>query len=94
MLSLPCLAFLSYWWIVPESVRWLITSGQYSQAKQQIQKVAEVNKVSLQEEDKVDRMIATSLADKEMEANKEKPSIIDLFRHRRICLRTLNLCFR
>ena len=94
MLSLPCLVFLSYWWIVPESVRWLITSGQYSQAKQQIQKVAEVNKVTLQEEDKVDRMIATSLADKEMEANKEKASIIDLFRHRRICLRTLNLCFR
>ena len=27
-LTLPTLAFLSYWWIMPESVRWMIRKGR------------------------------------------------------------------
>merc|ERR1711936_1005541 len=57
-------------------------------------KVAERNKVSLEQE-KADKMIAGVVAEKEAskESQAEKASLLDLFRHRRLCLRTLNLCF-
>lgn len=92
VLSLPCVLFLSYWWIVPESVRWQISNGKYEEAKDQIYKVAKENKVELDTE-KVDQMIATTVKEKEKELTAEKASVFDLFRHRRICFRTLNLCF-
>ena len=33
VLTLPSAVFVVYWWIVPESVRWLISKGRYDQAK-------------------------------------------------------------
>jgi len=91
-LTLPCVLFLSYWWVVPESVRWQISEGKYEDAKEQIYKVAKVNGVELDSE-KVDLMINTTVQEKEKELTAEKASVFDLFRHRRICFRTLNLCF-
>ena len=94
VLSAPCILFLSYWWIVPESVRWQISNGEYDKAKQQILKVAERNNVCLEQE-RVDQMIADVVKEKEEseDSQTEKASLLDLFRHRRLCLRTLNLCF-
>jgi len=91
-LTLPCILFVSYWWIVPESVRWQIAEGKYEEAKEQIFKVAKENKVDLDRE-KVDQMIATTVKDKEKENSAEKASALDLLRHKRLFLRTANLCF-
>merc|ERR1719278_135154 len=92
VLTLPSLLFLSYWWVVPESVRWQISKGQYSEAKEQIKKVAKRNKVVLDER-KVDDMVATVVAEKKATKDEKKASIFDLFRNRQLCLRTLNICF-
>ena len=94
VLSAPCLLFLSYWWIVPESVRWQMSTGNYEEAKTQIFKVAERNQVRL-DEDKVDRMMTEARRVKEEaeESQAEKASLLDLFRHSRLRWRTLNLCF-
>lgn len=92
VLSIPSVLFLSYWWIVPESVRWLISRGKYEEAKKQLEKVAKINKVDLDEE-KVQEMINNTIKEKEKNENAEKAGVLDLFKHKRLCLRTLNLCF-
>ena len=90
VLSAPCLLFLTYWWVVPESVRWQISEGKYEEAKQQIFKVAKANNIEISEE-RVGEMIENYKNEKT--GPEEKASIVDLFRHKRLCLRTLNLCF-
>jgi OCT family organic cation transporter-like MFS transporter 4/5 len=91
-LTLPSILFLSYWWVVPESVRWQISTGQYAAAQEQIGRVAARNGVQL-EEGKVEAMVATVVAEKEAAMGERKASVLDLFRHRQICLQTLNICF-
>ena len=90
VLSAPCLLFLTYWWVVPESVRWQISEGKYEEAKQQIFKVAKANNIEISEE-RVGEMIENYKNEKT--GPEEKACIVDLFRHKRLCLRTLNLCF-
>ena len=89
-LSAPCVLFLSYWWLVPESVRWQISEGKYEEARQQIFKVAKANDIEISEE-RVGEMIENCKNEKKDQS--EKASLLDLFRHKRLCLRTLNLCF-
>ncbi|XP_064636407.1 organic cation transporter protein-like isoform X2 [Lineus longissimus] len=48
-ISLPAIFFLSYYWFVPESVRWLLSNKKMDQAAVIIKKAAKVNNVSLDE---------------------------------------------
>lgn len=43
----PVLFYLSYWWLIPESPRWLLQKGRYSELEAVIQKAARVNGVAL-----------------------------------------------
>ena len=54
--------------------------------------MAKRNKVVLDEQ-KVDDMVATVVAEKKATKDEKKASIFDLFRNRHLCLRTLNICF-
>ncbi len=36
VITLPTVVFVSYWWFMPESVRWLISKGKYTEAKDQV----------------------------------------------------------
>uniref|UniRef100_A0A7I4Z5U1 MFS domain-containing protein n=1 Tax=Haemonchus contortus TaxID=6289 RepID=A0A7I4Z5U1_HAECO len=42
-IALPSLIFLSYWWLVPESARWLVTKERYEEADQILHKAARIN---------------------------------------------------
>ncbi|XP_061171144.1 organic cation transporter protein-like [Saccostrea echinata] len=42
--SLPTILFLSYYWLVPESTRWLIVRGRHKEAEKIFQHAAKVNK--------------------------------------------------
>lgn len=47
IVSVPPLLFIGYYWIVPESVRWLLARKDYSKARKLIRKAAHVNGVEL-----------------------------------------------
>ncbi|XP_078000072.1 organic cation transporter protein-like [Glandiceps talaboti] len=47
VLTVPSILFVSFWWIVPESPRWLLSVGKTKEALEIIRKMARVNKVSL-----------------------------------------------
>ncbi|XP_067674796.1 organic cation transporter protein-like [Haliotis asinina] len=49
-LAAPSVIFLSYWWIVPESPRWLMSKGRFEEAEVIIRKFAKVNKTKLPED--------------------------------------------
>ncbi|GMS95886.1 hypothetical protein PENTCL1PPCAC_18061, partial [Pristionchus entomophagus] len=46
----PALIFLSYWWLVPESARWLVSVRRFTEADQVLQKAAKTNGVTLPDE--------------------------------------------
>jgi len=91
VLTLPSILFLSYWWIVPESVRWQLSNGRYEEAKVQLLGVARRNGASLGEET-LDSLIATNIQENERKAAAGKTSLWDIFRSRTVLLRTVNIC--
>uniref|UniRef100_A0AAY4B915 Major facilitator superfamily (MFS) profile domain-containing protein n=1 Tax=Denticeps clupeoides TaxID=299321 RepID=A0AAY4B915_9TELE len=71
VLSAPVLFLGVYYWILPESARWLLTQGRQEEARREIQKVARANK----------RKVPESLLDKlEAETTPQTGSMLDLFR--------------
>ncbi|KAG5851021.1 hypothetical protein ANANG_G00088590 [Anguilla anguilla] len=71
VLSVPVLAFGVYYWILPESARWLLTQGKQEKARALIQKAAKVNK----------RTVPEKLLNKiETEKARRTGSMLDLFR--------------
>ncbi|CAI9651156.1 Major facilitator superfamily (MFS) profile domain-containing protein [Caenorhabditis elegans] len=49
VIASPALLFLSYWWLVPESARWLVSQKRYKEADEVLQKAASVNGTVLPE---------------------------------------------
>lgn len=49
IVSVPPLLFIGYYWIIPESVRWLLARKDYTKARILIRKAAHVNGVELSE---------------------------------------------
>ncbi|XP_049865251.1 solute carrier family 22 member 3-like [Pectinophora gossypiella] len=43
ILFVPCFIFISYYWILAESVRWLLSKRKYEEAREVLEKVAKVN---------------------------------------------------
>ncbi|CAJ0601486.1 unnamed protein product [Cylicocyclus nassatus] len=49
VITLSGLIFLTYWWVIPESARWLVTQRRYEEADKVLRHAAKVNGVTLPE---------------------------------------------
>lgn len=48
-LHVPCFLIIGYYWVLAESVRWLLSKEKYEEAKIILEKVARVNKTTISE---------------------------------------------
>ncbi|XP_046573280.1 organic cation transporter protein-like [Haliotis rubra] len=84
-LASPAVLFLSYWWLIPESPRWLMSKGRLQEAENIVRKAAKVNKITLPE---------TLFDDKTMEAeNEPKGKLIEMFTNKTLAVRSLILFY-
>uniref|UniRef100_A0A069DW20 Putative synaptic vesicle transporter svop n=1 Tax=Panstrongylus megistus TaxID=65343 RepID=A0A069DW20_9HEMI len=95
-LTLPGIAFFSYWWFIPESVRWLLTKGRTEEAKENLRAVARENKKVLNES-MLEDLCAQSEADRKAVVNGaepiKRPSLIDLFKYPNLRKKSLIIFF-
>jgi len=93
---LPVLSLLGLYFIVPESVRWLIGAGKIEEAKKIIRNAARVNGKEVPEHllKAADLYSANVDANKEKAASAKRATILDLFRPRKMAMRTINMCFQ
>ncbi len=88
---------LSYLWLVPESVRWLYSVGEYQKAKQIIRLTAKVNNSQMS-----DQTIASlddhkfegkPLLDRKSEMKAAKGPMMSVIRSKILMLRLVNCCY-
>ncbi|XP_054481193.1 solute carrier family 22 member 4-like [Anoplopoma fimbria] len=85
-LSLPCLAYIPFWWMIPESPRWLLSQGRVDEVEAIVRKAAKWNKVH-----------APTVIFQDYSVNNKKPSedkqnVFSLLRTSSIRSTTLLLC--
>eukprot|EP00092_Neocalanus_flemingeri_P029516 GFUD01032052.1.p1 GENE.GFUD01032052.1~~GFUD01032052.1.p1 ORF type:complete len:317 (-),score=69.35 GFUD01032052.1:68-1018(-) len=84
VLSAPNILLLSYWWLIPESPRWLISKNKTEQLMKVLQNAADTNK----------KVLPNLLEDKSSQKSAgSKASILDLFRPATILIRSATMFF-
>ncbi|XP_021414074.2 solute carrier family 22 member 13 isoform X3 [Oncorhynchus mykiss] len=84
VLSSPVLLLAVYFWILPESARWLLTQGRQNEARQELQRAAAVNR----------REVPQSLLDMlEAENTSTTGSMMDLFKIPNLRKRALTMSY-
>ena len=87
---------LGLYWVVPESVRWLIGAGRLEEAKVIIENAAKANG----RETPVHLFKTATVAARNVENTKHsetpevRATVLDLFRPTKMALRTINMCFQ
>lgn len=90
MINLPCIFYIVYWWLLPESVRWLISRKRFDEVDNLIEKIARMNKVNLP----AGSMEELKNSAVEEEANEVAPktyTVIDLLRTWKQAMISLNV---
>ncbi|XP_019622928.1 PREDICTED: organic cation transporter protein-like [Branchiostoma belcheri] len=89
--TMPYLIGIAYYWLIPESPRWLISRNRHSEAKVIVEEGAKIAKVALPDEVFHDDTPVT----KDVEGGSERSlyTFVDLFRTPNLCKWTLNLFF-
>ncbi|XP_030573667.1 organic cation transporter protein-like [Drosophila novamexicana] len=94
-LTLPGLLFMCYYWIVPESARWLLSKGRKEEAFVIIEKAAKVNRVEIPSE--IYEQLIEEAAEKkrkdELAAAEPSASVFDLLRYPNLRRKTLLIFF-
>ncbi|XP_048515087.1 organic cation transporter protein-like isoform X2 [Athalia rosae] len=91
--SVPPILLLSYYWIIPESPRWLLAVGRVEEAEAVLTKAAKRNGISL---DKVKAAIGwheNHKAERDFKHGEKKYNITHLFRTPNLRTKTICVCF-
>ncbi|XP_060519690.1 organic cation transporter protein-like [Cylas formicarius] len=91
-LTLPGTVFLFYWWLIPESVRWLLSKHRYEEAKKVIRAAAETNKVIIADET-LDQLLKYDDDGKKKDVGQMTASVVDLMKHSNLRKRSLIIFF-
>uniref|UniRef100_A0A1B0C9J9 Major facilitator superfamily (MFS) profile domain-containing protein n=2 Tax=Lutzomyia longipalpis TaxID=7200 RepID=A0A1B0C9J9_LUTLO len=89
-LSIPSVLLISYYWLIPESPRWLITMGRLDEATKILTKAAEMNKMPT---DGISKNIDSLAKPKDSEAHVKKGNMMDLVRTPNMRIKTFVMCF-
>ncbi|XP_070567474.1 organic cation transporter protein-like [Ptychodera flava] len=89
-MSVPCAVFIVYYWIIPESPRWLLATGRTKRAEEVIRKYEKGNGVTVPQS-VYDEIKAQGKIEEEVEKN--KASFIDLLRYPNMRKKTLNVFY-
>jgi len=83
---IPPLFLISYFWLTPESIRWLLSRGRVSEAQQILRKAAKINKKVITEE-------ALNKLQSDKETDEKKDPLILVFKSIPLLGRFINCCF-
>lgn len=87
-LSIPSLILISYYWLVPESPRWLFTVGRVEESVKVLEKAAKCNKLPTDNIRGNLELIHGAKSDQ-----KAKGNFLDLFRTRNMLVKTICMDF-
>ncbi|KAH8306182.1 hypothetical protein KR018_003604, partial [Drosophila ironensis] len=94
-LTLPGLLFICYYWIIPESARWLLLKGRKDEAFVIIEKAAKENRVEIPSE--IYEQLVDEVAEKkkqdELTASQPAATVLDLLRYPNLRRKTLLIFF-
>ncbi|OXU19035.1 hypothetical protein TSAR_011958 [Trichomalopsis sarcophagae] len=91
-MTLPSIILLGYWWVVPESPRWLLAMGSQRAACKVLQTAAKINKLDDKEIPEIVRKHCLHQNAKKTEAD-GRASFLDLFRTPNMRIKSLSIFF-
>ncbi|XP_050300986.1 organic cation transporter protein-like isoform X2 [Anthonomus grandis grandis] len=91
-LTIPGLIFMCYWWLIPESARWLVSNNKLEEAKKNIQHAAKCNGVTISDKT-LDELLTPEREVKPNVSNGEKHGVFDLFKYPNLRKRSLIIFF-
>ncbi|KAL1244239.1 Organic cation transporter [Trichinella spiralis] len=96
--SAPSAVYLIFWWIIPESPRWLLLKKRYSQASDILVRAARFNRRSVSRQDIYEKCRQVGAVEQEGQASfGSEPTVLDLFRTpnlRKIAILVTYICGR
>ncbi|XP_070532068.1 organic cation transporter protein-like [Ptychodera flava] len=97
VISVPTVFFLSYWWLLPESPRWLLSVGRKEEAEKIIRKCGRVNNMPVPDDIFSESWNSMeNIENRKIDANRdvqEKGAMLDLFRLPNMRKKTLILFY-